>query len=96
MLRALADTSILGIETTVEYLRAIIESDAFAAGETQTDFIEKHMAGWGPAAGGEDLADIAAIAGALLLSSGVDSAAVAKREVSPWDLLGGWAIGGGS
>ena len=96
MLRALSDTTILGIETTVEYLRAIIESAAFASGETQTDFIEKHMGDWGRAAAGEDLVDVAAIAGALVLAMGAARTAVARREVSPWDLLGSWTIGGGS
>jgi acetyl-CoA carboxylase biotin carboxylase subunit len=95
MLRALSDMSILGIETTVEYLRAIIETEAYAAGETQTDFIEKHMGEWGRAQTGDDLTDIAAIAGALVLASGTERTALAKREVSPWDLLGSWEIGGG-
>jgi acetyl-CoA carboxylase biotin carboxylase subunit len=95
MLRALTEMSILGIETTVEYLRAIIESEAFARGDTQTDFIEKHMGDWVHAAAGDDLTDVAAIAGALVLASGTERAAVAKREVSPWDLLGSWTIGGG-
>ena len=95
MLRALTDMSILGIETTVEYLRAIIESDAYARGETQTDFIERHMGDWARAQAGDDLTDIAAIAGALVLASGSGRAAVAAREVSPWDLLGSWEIGGG-
>ncbi len=96
MLRALSDMTILGIDTTVEYLRAIIASEAFAAGATQTDFIERHMGDWGRAVAGDDLTDIAAIAGALVLSSGVERTAVAAKEVSPWDLLGSWAIGGGS
>jgi acetyl-CoA carboxylase biotin carboxylase subunit len=95
MLRALSDMSILGIETTVEYLRAIIESDAYAKGETQTDFIEKHMGDWARAQAGDDLTDIASIAGALVLAAGTERATVAKREVSPWDLLGSWEIGGG-
>ena len=86
--------SILGIETTVEYLRAIIESEAFARGDTHTDFIEKHMGDWTRAAAGEDLTDIAAIAGALVLASGPKRAAVAEQELSPWDTMGSWEIGG--
>ena len=45
---------------------------------------------------GDDLTDIAAIAGALVLSSGAERTAGAAKEVSPWDLLGSWTIGGGS
>ncbi len=107
MLRALSETTILGIETTVEYLRAIIESPAFASGDTQTDFIEKHMSGWGvedagPSADGpersadDELTDLALVAGALALSSERGSGSVARRRAaSPWDTLGGWRVGGG-
>ena len=100
MLRALSETTILGIETTVEYLKAIIESPAFASGDTQTDFIEKHMADWGreaePGAAAGELADVALIAGALALSSERAPGSVVKeRAASPWDTLGGWRVGGG-
>jgi hypothetical protein len=53
------------------------------------------MGDWGRAAAGDDLTDVAAIAGALVLTSGAGRTEVAKREVSPWDLLGSWEIGGG-
>jgi acetyl-CoA carboxylase biotin carboxylase subunit len=98
MLRALSETAILGIETTIEYLRKIIANPAFAAGDTQTDFIERHMSDWessDPAGDGDsDLADIALIAGALMLSTDrAPGSVVEKRAVSPWDTLGGWRVG---
>ena len=106
MLRALSETTILGIETTVEYLKAIIENPAFASGDTQTDFVEKHMSEWdagsdaagdGPGDGADELADVAAIAGAISLAASTTAGPRTKtRAASPWDTLGGWRVGGGS
>ncbi len=103
MLRALSETTILGIETTVEYLKAIIENPAFASGDTQTDFIEKHMSEWDTDTAGDgtgdradELADVAAIAGAISLASTTAGPRTKTRAASPWDTLGGWRVGGGS
>ena len=96
MLRALSEMTILGIETTVEYLKAIIATEAFAACETHTDFIERHMADWG-ADSGDDLSDLALVAGALALSSEVAGRGTTRRrELSPWHTLGSWRVGHGS
>ena len=96
MKRALGDMSILGIATCLEYLWAIIDSDAYAAGETQTDFIEKHMSNWTSDTASEETEHLALIAAALLLSTeGVTGGAVRERSPSPWDTLGSWRIGAG-
>jgi acetyl-CoA carboxylase biotin carboxylase subunit len=96
MKRALNDMSILGIATCLEYLEDIISHEAYAAGETQTDFIEKHMSGWASGSTSEESEHLALIAAALSLSSekGVGGT-VKERAPSPWDTLGGWRIGGG-
>ncbi|MFH1502144.1 MAG: acetyl-CoA carboxylase biotin carboxylase subunit [Candidatus Eisenbacteria bacterium] len=94
MLRALSEFAILGIATTIDYLREIIESDAFARGETQTDFIEKHMANRHSDGPDDDVVHAALIAGALSLSAEAGRrVAGRRRELSPWDTLGGWTIG---
>jgi acetyl/propionyl-CoA carboxylase alpha subunit len=99
MLRALSDFVVLGIATTIDYLREIVASEAFARGETQTDFIEKHMAPRGrgaKAARADDGALEAALAaGALFLSAGSAPAGGGgrRRERSPWDTLGAWSVG---
>jgi acetyl-CoA carboxylase biotin carboxylase subunit len=96
MKRALKDMSILGIATCLEYLEDIIGHEAYAAGETQTDFIEKHMADWSRGATTDEAEHLALIAAALSLSSGKGTRGVAEeRAPSPWDTLGGWRIGGG-
>lgn len=94
MKRALSEMSILGIETTVEYLAAIIDSDAFASGDTHTDFIETHMGDWGSGETGADQLDVALIAGALAASSeAAGRDAVPAKTPSPWDTLGSWRVG---
>ena len=91
MLRALSELSILGIETTVDYLRSVIESDAFAAGETDTGFIERHAY---ETDGGVDEQHLALIAAALSLSAARAPRSTGRpRELSPWDTLGSWRIG---
>ena len=97
MLRALSELSILGIETTVDYLRAIIASDAFAAGDTHTDFIETRMTGFPADAPDDETTDLALIAGALALSVEAGRQTSGRvRAPSPWDTLGGWRIGRGT
>jgi acetyl-CoA carboxylase biotin carboxylase subunit len=97
MLRALSELSILGIETTVDYLRSIIASDAFAAGETDTGFIERHVAEIPGGARDAAALDAALIAGALALSAETERRATGRpRELSPWDTLGSWRIGSGT
>ncbi len=94
MLRALREFAILGIATTIDYLHEIVESDAFARGDTQTDFIEKHMADRHSDGPDEDAVHAALIAGALSLSAEVGRrVAGRRREASPWDTLGSWSIG---
>jgi acetyl-CoA carboxylase biotin carboxylase subunit len=96
MKRALGDMSILGIATCLEYLWAIIDSEAYAAGETQTDFIEKHMSGWTSGTASDETEHLALIAAALSLSTAsVTGGATRERAPSPWDTLGSWRIGAG-
>jgi acetyl-CoA carboxylase biotin carboxylase subunit len=96
MKRALSDMSILGIETCLEYLWAIIDNEAYAAGETQTDFIEREMADWESAATTEETEHLALMAAALSLASERGTGGeVRERAPSPWDTLGPWRIGDG-
>ena len=96
MRRALSDMSILGIATCLEYLAAIIDNEAYAAGETQTDFIERHMSDWTGGAASDGAEQVALIAAALELSSRSGAGrTVRERSPSPWDTLGSWRIGAG-
>jgi acetyl-CoA carboxylase biotin carboxylase subunit len=96
MKRALKDMSIMGIATCLEYLEDIIDHEAYAAGETQTDFIERNMSEWVSGATTEEAEHLALIAAALALSGGSGAGGpVKERAPSPWDTLGGWRVGGG-
>jgi len=96
MITALADYTIIGIQTTVEFLREVIEHPEFAAGRTHTHFIEQHFPNWTPRTGDEALLDFALIAGAL---AGQERAAArsssAQKSLTPWQTVGRWAVGGG-
>ncbi len=48
MLRALEECAILGVETPVEFLIALVGSEAFRAGDVHTEFLEEFLAGWAP------------------------------------------------
>ena len=46
MERALAEFVIEGVTTNIAFLRDVIRHPAFARGETNTDFLAQHFAGW--------------------------------------------------
>jgi acetyl-CoA carboxylase biotin carboxylase subunit len=48
MIRALSETSILGVKTPVEMLMDIVQSEAFRKGETTTGFLGRYFADWNP------------------------------------------------
>jgi acetyl/propionyl-CoA carboxylase alpha subunit len=98
---ALRDLVILGPTTNVPYLRAILEDEAFAAGELSTSFLGKRFADWKPADEVSDAVLLAAAAGEYLAGTGATSAKAAKAatsadaaQPSPWDTLGAWRMHG--
>ncbi|MCZ7667342.1 MAG: ATP-grasp domain-containing protein [Chloroflexi bacterium] len=48
MERALRETAVLGVQTNIPYLLAILEEAYFRAGQTSTQYIRQHMADWRP------------------------------------------------
>jgi 3-methylcrotonyl-CoA carboxylase alpha subunit len=46
MARALHDMVVLGVTTNIPYLLAILEEPQFQAGNTTTNYLNEHMAGW--------------------------------------------------
>ncbi len=51
--RALDEFIIVGIPTTLSFHQAVIETEAFAAGDVYTDFIDEHMSAKTDSGGGE-------------------------------------------
>ncbi len=98
MLAALRETVLLGVVTNRDYLLAVLEHPAFAAGATHTEFLAEHFAGWTPAAGRHR--DTAAVLAALALAGpGTrrdDGGANAAVLPTPWESLGAWRPGAGT
>ncbi len=69
MIRALESYAILGVRTTIPFLIDLLQSPAFQAGETRTDFIERHFSGWHQDSREMDLAAIAYLVDELLAPS---------------------------
>jgi len=97
MIGALSSTTMLGIQTSVAYLRDVLEHEAFVSGETTTGFLDEHFAGWAPPTG-EEAPDEVLLAAALALSrpatTGATSGEGELEPPSPWQTLGAWRQGG--
>ncbi len=93
MIRALESTVILGIKTTIPLLLAVFKSEEFKAGETRTDFIDRHFEGWQPDRRQADLARIAfAAADRRRAAAPAANKAVVPDRWSPWQTLGEWRL----
>ncbi len=83
MAEVLAGTAVLGVTTNVDHLRAVVEHDAFVAGDVSTSFLDDHLPEWHrPAVPAPTI--VAAVAAAL----------PARADDDPWVSLGPWRIAG--
>ncbi len=101
MVNALRDYVILGIDTSVPFLRDVISHPRFRDGDTTTGFLKKYFDGWQEAKPAPEVLALAMAAAALdgrQRSPGVFSGE--RREAlvksSPWHSLGSWRVGGRS
>ncbi len=99
MQAALRDYVILGIATTIPFLRDVIGHPEFMAGRTTTNFIPQHLANWCEMNREPDLKRLAQAAAAYME---INRKPVYRAEglerltrPSPWQTLGHWRIGGG-
>jgi len=99
MAEALREYVILGIRTTVPFLRDVVAHPAFAAGDVDTAFITDHFDGWREEVPPE-LAEkaLAAAAAAELAAGPVRSHADGGRAAAPtpWQTVGPWEVGRGA
>ncbi len=65
MVKALEDYVILGIKTTIDFLKDVITHPQFKAGNTTTHFIEKHLNSWESQTKAEEGLKLALIASAF-------------------------------
>ncbi len=98
MKAALDDYVVLGISTTIPFLKDVISHPRFAQGATTTSFIKTHFENWQEKDGGEAalrLALAAAAFGEFSRGPAAGAPAARAREISsPWQTLGRWKIGG--
>ncbi len=97
MLSAMDEYVILGIKTTIPFLKDIISHPRFLEGATTTGFIKSHFEGWEEKEGPEETETLALAAAAFFDSQRMRGPGVpsrqAKEAFSPWRVLGKWRIG---
>src|SRR5215813_3660179 len=98
----LREYTILGVTTNREFLLDVMTSAAFAAGETDTAFLDRHFARWQPVAEVPDEILALAALGELVQrrvpfpAAPAATAFVAPEAglTTPWQRYDGWRIGG--
>jgi acetyl-CoA carboxylase biotin carboxylase subunit len=98
MIRALDDYVIMGIQTTIGFLREVIGHDRFRKGETTTGFIQEYFSEWKGGEESDERTKLALLAAAFDsiqgTSEGKGFQAAKKETYTPWRSLGTWRIGG--
>jgi len=98
MIRALDDYVIMGIQTTIGFLRDVIGHDRFRKGETTTGFIQDYFSEWTGEKDTEEKRKLALMAAAFDSLHGTFSGkgfrAAKKETFTPWQSLGKWRLGG--
>ena len=94
MTQALNDYVVMGIKTTIPYLRDVMGVPDFISGKTTTDFIENNLSDWQENEKNEYLrAALTAAAVFEHTSAEYKSTPSAETTHSPWSILGNWRIG---
>jgi len=100
MAAALDDYIVLGIRTTIGFLKDVVQHPEFKAGRLSTAFIPKHFEGWQGMAKDEEILRLARTAAAFAEFDRAERGTAApgrgsrKSEASPWTTSGRWRIGG--
>lgn len=96
MARALQETIVLGVTTNISYLLDILNEPHFLAGQTPTNYLDKHFEEWQPGQGVAEDAWLAASVFELLqgggkrLGSRTISTADGEAQPDPWADLTSW------
>lgn len=99
MISALDDYVILGIKTPIGFLKDIIAHPRFREGTTTTSFIPSYFGDWKEKERDKERVRLALLAAAFdgfqrtQPRAGISSRK--REEVSPWQTLGKWRLGGG-
>jgi len=93
---ALDDYVILGIQTTIDFLKDVIGHPQFRAGNTTTHFINKNLQGWQGKEKTPETRGIAALAAAFdgaRRTFAPGTRAGPAEAPTPWSALGKWRLG---
>jgi acetyl/propionyl-CoA carboxylase alpha subunit len=95
MERALRDMVVLGVTTNIPYLLSILGQEAFRSGNTTTNYLEQHMAGWVPGVSADEDVLLAAAIFEALQSGGrrarnQDISEEVEARADPWNDLTSW------
>jgi acetyl/propionyl-CoA carboxylase alpha subunit len=100
MAAALDGYILLGIHTSIAFLKDVIRHPEFRAGRTTTGFIKRNLDGWRDQDKNEEKLTLALAAAAFDSLQGAQVRRVKKEGglpeegYSPWLILGKWSIGG--
>lgn len=83
--RALAQTTVHGVVTNIEFLRYLLADERVVAGDLDTLLLDACAEDFGPAPAPDDIVAAAAL---------VRQSRLASRGDSPWDAVSGWRVGG--
>jgi len=94
MTQALKDYVVMGIKTTIPYLKDVMGVPDFMSGKTTTDFIENNLSDWKENDKNEYLR-AALTAAAVFEHTRPEFKSTPSTETthSPWSILGNWRIG---
>ena len=81
----LAHTIVHGVQTNLAHLADVVATDAFARGDLATDFLDRHLPDWRPAA--PATGELAGLAAVLAAPPVADS-----PGADPWRTLGPWRL----
>jgi len=100
MIQALDNYVILGVKTSITFLKDIVSSPNFKKSQTTTDFIEKYFKNWSGSQKDNKNKELALMAASFLTQNkGYDvkteEKGGIKRSFSPWRTLGRWRLGKG-
>ncbi len=91
--QALAEYVVLGVRTSLEFLRVVLNHDNFQSGDFDTGFIGQHLPDWQPKDEPEllNVALIAAAANRPKMQHASGDAGEAELP-TPWQLIGDWKM----
>jgi len=93
MICALTDYIIMGIETTVPFLRDVMKHPDFIKGKTATNFIEKNFLCWNNKKDSKHVVP-ALIAAAVCGQDSQNAPEYTLRKAyNPWTIVGKWSVG---